>query len=199
MPEPICRARVIELEADFRQSGGETQMGNYTRFIVMILTATLVMFGLMYLNTYALDHVYFSETRTWMAIYMGAAMTVIMLLFMLGMYQDKRKNIIIFGSAFLIFAGSLYLLRSQDTISDQAWQQAMIPHHSIAILTSARANIADKRVRDLADRIIKAQREEIKEMQWLIKDIDQNGKATTDAKAAERPVPEFEGNLNPEA
>lgn len=174
-------------------------MGNYTRFIVMILTATLVMFGLMYLNTYALDHVYFSETRTWMAIYMGAAMTVIMLLFMLGMYQDKRKNIMIFGSAVLIFAGSLYLLRSQDTISDQAWQKAMIPHHSIAILTSERANIEDKRVRDLADRIIKAQREEIKEMQWLIKDIDQNGKATTDAKAAARPVPEFEGDLNPEA
>ncbi|HEY9091178.1 DUF305 domain-containing protein [Parasphingorhabdus sp.] len=174
-------------------------MGNYTRFIVMILTATLVMFGLMYLNTYALDHVYFSETRTWMAIYMGAAMTVIMLLFMLGMYQDKRKNIMIFASAVLIFASSLYLLRSQDTISDQAWQKAMIPHHSIAILTSERANIEDKRVRDLADRIIKAQREEIKEMQWLIKDIDQNGKATTDAKAAARPVPEFEGDLNPEA
>mgnify|MGYP003651933992 CR=1 FL=1 len=68
-------------------------MGKYTRFIVMILTSTLVMFGLMYLNTYAIDHVYFSETRTWMAIYMGAAMAIIMLLFMLGMYDDKRKNI----------------------------------------------------------------------------------------------------------
>ena len=172
-------------------------MDKYTRFIVMILTSTLVMFGLMYLNTYAIDHVYFSETRTWMAIYMGAAMAIIMLLFMLGMYDDKRKNMMILGGASLIFAGSLFLVRSQDTISDQAWQKAMIPHHSIAILTSERANIEDKRVRELADGIIRAQRREIKEMEWLINDINQNGKATTDAEAAARPVPKFEGELNP--
>ena len=172
-------------------------MDKYTRFIVMILTSTLVMFGLMYLNTYAIDHVYFSETRTWMAIYMGAAMAIIMLLFMLGMYDDKRKNMMILGGAIRIFAGSLFLVRSQDTISDQAWQKAMIPHHSIAILTSERANIEDKRVRELADGIIRAQRREIKEMEWLINDINQNGKATTDAEAAARPVPKFEGELNP--
>ena len=171
-------------------------MSSYTRFIAMILTSTLAMFGLMYLNTYALEHVYFSETRTWMALYMGAAMAIIMLIFMLGMYQDKRRNFLILGGAALIFAGSLFLVRSQDTISDQAWQKAMIPHHSIAILTSERANIEDKRVRELADGIIKAQRKEIKEMEWLIKDIDQNGKATTDAEAAARPVPKFEGALN---
>ena len=171
-------------------------MSSYTRLIAMILTSTLAMFGLMYLNTYALEHVYFSETRTWMALYMGAAMAIIMLIFMLGMYQDKRKNFMILGGAAIIFAGSLFLVRSQDTISDQAWQKAMIPHHSIAILTSERANIEDKRVRELADGIIKAQRKEIKEMEWLIKDIDQNGKATTDAEAAARPVPKFEGALD---
>ena len=60
-------------------------MSKYTRFIVMIATSTLVMFGLMYLNTYALDHVHFSETRTWMALYMGGAMAIVMLLFMLGL------------------------------------------------------------------------------------------------------------------
>ena len=170
-------------------------MSNYTRFIVMIATSTLVMFGLMYLNTYALDHVYFSETRTWMALYMGAAMAIVMLLFMLGMYQDRRKNVLIFAGAAILFAGSLYLVRSQDTISDEAWQKAMIPHHSIAILTSERAHIKDKRVRELADSIIRAQRREIKEMQWLIRDIEQNGKATTEAEAAARPVPKFEGEL----
>jgi len=170
-------------------------MSKYTRFIVMIATSTLVMFGLMYLNTYALDHVYFSETRTWMALYMGGAMAIVMLLFMLGMYTDKRKNALILGGAAILFAGSLYLVRSQDTVSDQAWQKAMIPHHSIAILTSERANIEDQRVRELADGIIKAQRKEIKEMQWLIQDIEKNGKATTAAEAAARPVPDFEGKL----
>ena len=170
-------------------------MSKYSRFIAMISTSTLVMFGLMYLNTYALDHVFFSETRTWMALYMGAAMAIVMLLFMLGMYQDRRKNALILAGAAILFAGSLYLVRSQDTISDQAWQKAMIPHHSIAILTSERARIEDKRVRELADGIIRAQRREIKEMKWLIKDIEKNGKATTEAEAAARPVPKFEGEV----
>ena len=170
-------------------------MSKYTRFIAMISTSTLVMFGLMYLNSYALDHVFFSETRTWMALYMGGAMAIVMLLFMLGMYQDRRKNALILGGAAILFAGSLYLVRSQDTISDQAWQKAMIPHHSIAILTSERAHIEDKRVRELADSIIRAQRREIKEMKWLIKDIEKNGKATTEAEAAARPVPKFEGEV----
>lgn len=170
-------------------------MSKYTRFITMIGTSTLVMFALMYLNTYALGHVYFSETRTWMALYMGAAMAIVMLLFMLGMFEDKRKNAMILVGAVALFAGSLYLVRSQDTISDQAWQKAMIPHHSIAILTSERAHIEDQRVRELADGIIRAQRKEIKEMQWLINDIEKNGKATTAAEAKARPVPKFEGEV----
>ena len=170
-------------------------MSKYIRFIVMIATSTLVMFGLMYLNTYAFDHVFLSETRTWMALYMGGTMAIIMLLFMLGMYDDKKKNAMILGGAAIIFAGSLYLVRSQDTISDQAWQKAMIPHHSIAILTRERANIEDKRVRELAGEIIKAQRREIKEMKWLIEDIRKYGKATTEAEAEARPVPKFDGAL----
>jgi len=170
-------------------------MSKYTRFIVMIAVSTLAMFGLMYLNTYALDHVFFSETRAWMALYMGGVMAIIMLLFMLGMYDDKSKNAMILGGAAILFAGSVYLVRSQDTISDQAWQKAMIPHHSIAILTSERATIEDRRVRELADGIIRAQRREIKEMKWLIEDIRENGKAATEADAMARPVPDFEGAL----
>ena len=51
--------------------------------------------------------------------------------------------------------------------------KAMIPHHSIAILTSERAHIADPRVRNLADAIIKTQRKEIEEMKNLIKDLEE--------------------------
>ena len=71
----------------------------------------------------------------------------------------------------------------------------MIPHHSIAILTSERSEITDLRVRELADGIIQAQRKEIKEMDWLLKDIAKNGKATTESEALKRPVPNFEGKL----
>ena len=47
-------------------------------------------------------------------------------------------------------------------------------------------------VRELADEIIAAQRREIAEMEWLIRDIQENGVAATEADAAARPVPFFE-------
>lgn len=161
----------------------------YSRFFAMIGTSTLVMFGLMYLNTYAIDHVFFSETRTYMAIYMGAAMALIMLAFMLNMYKNSKMNTLIFVVSTLIFIGALFLVRSQTTIEDQSWMSAMIPHHSIAILTSERANIEDVRVKKLANEIIEAQRREIKEMKWLLEDIENNGIAVTQAEANARPVP----------
>jgi len=150
---------------------------NYGRFFAMIATSTVVMFGLMYLNTYALDHIFFSQTRMWMAIYMGAVMAIIMLAFMLGMYSNKRVNLAIFAGAALAFALSLWLVRSQETVDDLAWMRAMIPHHSIAILTSERADISDPRVRALADAIIEAQLSEIAEMKSYIADIEVNGEA----------------------
>lgn len=170
-------------------------MPKYLNFFAMIATSTAIMLGLMYLNTYELSHVFFSETRTYMAIYMGAAMALVMLTFMLGMYQNKKINTLIFLGSLVVFAGSLFLVRSQATIEDEAWMSAMIPHHSIAILTSERATIDDVRVKELANAIIKAQKREIEEMKWLLKDIKENGEALTEKKATNRPVPKFEGEL----
>lgn len=87
-------------------------MMNYGRFAAMVATSTVVMFGLMYLNTYTVEHVRFSQTRAWMAVVMGATMAVIMLGFMLGMYKDKRVNAAIFAGGALAFAISLWLVRS---------------------------------------------------------------------------------------
>ena len=151
---------------------------SYSRFAAMILTSTVVMFGLMYLNTYEASHVWFSQTRMWMALYMGAAMAAVMLAFMLSMYSNTKLNMAIFAAAAVVFAGSLYLVRSQDTVGDESWMKAMIPHHSIAILTSTRANISDPRVRKLADGIIEAQRREIAEMEALIADLNGGPTAT---------------------
>lgn len=50
--------------------------------------------------------------------------------------------------------------------------KAMIPHHSIAIMTSERAHIRDPRVRQLADEIIEAQVREIAEMERLIAELE---------------------------
>ncbi len=146
--------------------------GSYARFGAMVGTSTIVMFILMYLNTYALDHVYFSETRFYMMFVMGATMAVIMLLFMLNMYKNQKVNTAIIIGSIVVFAGALWLVRSQATVEDVSWMKAMIPHHSIAILTSERANISDPRVRKLADSIIEAQRKEIDEMKVLIQDLE---------------------------
>ena len=143
-------------------------MNPYVKFTLMILTSTIVMFIMMYFNTYQLDHVYFSETRAYMALYMGAVMAIIMLAFMSNMYKKTKINLLVYGVNVVLFAVGLWGVRSQATVDQVDWMQAMIPHHSIAILTSSRADIEDPRVQQLADDIIKAQKREIAEMQALL-------------------------------
>ena len=144
---------------------------SYWRFAAMIATSTVVMYGLMYLNTYAYEQIFWSETRAWMAVVMGATMAVIMLTFMLAMYRNRRLNAAILAGSVIAFAASLWLVRSQETVDDVSYMRAMIPHHSIAIMTSERAHIRDPRVRELADQIIAAQVRKIGEMQQLIADL----------------------------
>lgn len=178
----------LPVARDEKTSSGH---GDYWRFGAMIATSMAVMFALMYLNTYALDHVRWSETRLYMTFIMGAAMAVVMLSFMLGMYRDRRANLLIYGGSAVALIAALFLVRSQATVGDSSYMRAMIPHHSIAILTSERAGIEDLRVRELADEIIAAQRREIKEMDWLIEDIAAHGPAETPEEAQARPVPDF--------
>jgi len=166
---------------------------SYVRYFAMIGTSIVVMFFLMYLHSYQLiDHARFSKTRMFMALIMGAAMMVIMLSYMLHMYKNRRMNVAIYAGAIVLFGVSLWLVRSQVTVSDVDYMEGMIPHHSIAILTSERAQIQDLRVRALADEIIEAQRREIAEMKWLIADIRENGLVTTETQLEGRPQPEFE-------
>jgi hypothetical protein len=167
----------------------------YGRFFLMIATSTVVMFGLMYLNTYLISHVFWSETRAWMALVMGGAMAVIMLSFMLSMYKNKALNIAIFAGATAVFGLSLWLVRSQVTVDDSDYMSAMIPHHSIAIMTSSRADIEDGRVRKLADEIIYAQDKEISEMKYLLASIAEDGKQPMSPKTPAPVVDSIEAAL----
>ena len=183
---------------DRQGDGGDGMSPSYWRFGAMIATSTVVMFMLTYTNSMEFSHVQWSEERVYMALLMGGAMAMIMLGFMWGMYKNTKMNWAIMAGGLGLAVVALFLSRSQLFVDDEAYMNGMIPHHSIAILTSERADIDDVRVRELADDIIKAQRKEIKEMEWLLDDIDANGEATTQAEAAERPVPDFEGELNPD-
>lgn len=150
----------------------------YATFSAMITTSTVAMFAITYLNSWEWSHIFWSETRLYMVLYMGAVMAFIMLIYMRTMYTDRRMNLAILGGSAVVFGLSLWLLRSQATIEDEAWMKAMIPHHSIAILTSTRAKISHPRVRRLADNIIKTQEREIAEMKALIADLNGGRKAT---------------------
>ena len=145
--------------------------GNYGRFWAMVATSTAIGWAAMYLNTYQIDHVMFSWTRVFMAMIMGGVMTAVMMLFMWKMYPDNwaRYGALVVALAF--FLAGLGLARSQVTVDDVDYMRAMIPHHSIAILTSTRARIVDPRVRKLADGITATQLREIDEMKQLIADL----------------------------
>ena len=135
----------------------------------MLACSFVAMYVTMYLNTYEFDHVYFSLTRFYMTCMGISTMAVIMWFFMRKMYTDRKKNIAILAGSFLLFVSALGLVRAQaPVVGDVLWMEAMIPHHSIAILTSERADIQDPEVKKLAEDIIKAQKKEIEEMKKMI-------------------------------
>mgnify|MGYP000583752524 CR=1 FL=1 len=147
----------------------------YTKFAGMLAASFVAMYITMYLNTYEWDHVWFSLTRFYMVCLGIAAMAIIMFVAMRGMYQNKKKNIAIVLGSIVLFVSALALVRDQkSTVGDVLWMKAMIPHHSIAILTSERADISDPEVKKLAEEIIKAQRKEIAEMKQMIERLENN-------------------------
>lgn len=143
--------------------------GPYGKFFGMLGLSFIAMYITMYLNTYEFDHVYFSLTRFYMTCLGIAAMAVIMLSFMLNMYKNRKKNIAIYMGSLVLFLAALGLVRAQGPIiGDILYMKAMIPHHSIAIMTSKRADIKDPETKKLAEEIIEAQKREIAQMKKII-------------------------------
>lgn len=128
----------------------------------------VIMYGVMFLNADIFDHVMLSTTRTYMTILMIAPMAISMMLFMWGMYENKKINYIIIASAVVIFASTLTMLRNQTLIADVQWMKAMIPHHSSAIMVSQKAHLIDPEAQQLAQDIIEAQKREIAQMEAMI-------------------------------
>ena len=146
------------------------------RFAAMIATSTVVMFFLMYQLVYDADHLVFSLTRFIASLVMGAVMTVVMLGFMWSMYEGRGRKIAVLVGGALLGVLLLSVNRAQSFIDDARFMKSMLPHHSIAINNSRKADIRDPRVRELADEIIAAQVREIREMKLLIEDIERNGR-----------------------
>ena len=153
------------MEEDMKKS-------NYLTFTLMLACSAVSMYITMYFNTYETSHVFFSWTRMYMALIGISGMAIIMFLFMRGMYRNRKKNAAIIAGSLLLMILSTFLVRRQVPIDDVRWMKAMIPHHSIAILTSKRADLEDPEVKNLAGEIIRAQEREIAEMKRMIKRLE---------------------------
>lgn len=169
-----------------------TNLKMYLRFGAMILTGMVVMYWTMFAGVWEWGHIRFSESRIFMAITMGGSMGLVMLAWMFNMYKNTKANIVVIVVSVALMGGGVFLDRAQITINDVGFMRAMIPHHSLAITRSERAQIEDVRVCELATSISEAQRREILEMDWLVKDIERNGVAVTESEAEKRLVPRFE-------
>lgn len=192
--EAMAHTKTSDQDQSSQQGGHEGRM--YGRFAAMILTSTVVMYALTYTNLFEFEHAHFSLERVYMAVLMGSAMAIIMLGYMWGMmYRNTKVNIAIVAGALVVGAAAFTASQLQIFVEDEEYMEAMIPHHSIAILTSERSDLDDVRVKELAQGIAVTQVKEIKQMEWLLQDIEENGLATTEEEAEERPIPDFEVDL----
>ncbi|RYJ44999.1 DUF305 domain containing protein [Flavobacterium beibuense] len=107
-----------------------------------------------------------------MTILMVVPMALVMLLFMQKMYRNRGKNNIIIIAGVLLFTASFVMLRTQAYIDDERYMEAMIPHHSSAILSSEHADLKDPEVQALSRQIIESQKREIEQMKDILKRME---------------------------
>lgn len=138
----------------------------------MMLVSFMMMYGIMFLNVAEIDHILLSTTRTYMSLLMVAPMAISMMLFMWGMYENKRLNTVIISGAAIVFIVVLTALRTQTPIKDVQYMKAMIPHHSSAIMVSENATFEDPETAELAKQIIEAQEKEIAQMKRIIERLE---------------------------
>ncbi len=140
----------------------------YRSFFIQLGISAIAMFLAMYAMIASLAHFSFNLNNLYMTLVMVAPMAVIMLLFMAGMYKDKRMNAIILVVSAVVFVGALLGIRTQTPIGDIELVRAMIPHHSGAILMCEQAKLADPEIDKLCEGIIASQEQGIAQMQaWL--------------------------------
>lgn len=134
----------------------------------MLALSLVIMYSVMFLNVDEIAHVHLSLSRLYMSLLMVTPMGVLMLVMMKHMFPDKKLNMIVHASCAAVFVLALALLRTQTPVGDRQYMQAMIPHHSSAIMTSKHANITDPEVKQLSEKIIASQKEEIAQMKNIL-------------------------------
>ena len=141
---------------------------SYRNLAFELILDFVIMYLVMYTMIATLDHFYFNLNNVYMTLMMVAPMTVLMLVLMRSMYQNKRVNWAIGLGAVVVFATSFYGMRTQAAIGDKELIRGMIPHHSGAILMCEQASLTDPEVVALCRDIREAQAREISQMEAIL-------------------------------
>ena len=127
----------------------------------MTVVSFVAMYILMYAMTDRLANVYANFNQFYMAGLMTAAMVIIELLVMSGMYPKKRTNAVLLIVSAVALFGFFAAIQKQTAISDRQFLRSMIPHHSGAILMCGQASLQDPELVRLCDSIKSSQASEI--------------------------------------
>lgn len=144
--------------------------GHYGRLLVMLALSFASMYVLMYAMVDALDNVLPNLNQFYMAGLMAAPMGIIELLLMRSMYRDKRLNTVILAASAVVLVLCWIAIRQQAAISDRQFLKSMIPHHAGAILMCEQAPLRDVQVKQLCERILKSQSDEIALMKRMLQE-----------------------------
>jgi hypothetical protein len=137
---------------------------HYGRLLVMTILSFIAMYVLMYAMVDRLANVYPSYNQLYMAGLMTAAMVVIELLVMSGMYPHRKVNAVLIAASAVALAAFWIFIRRQTAIDDRQFLRSMIPHHGGAILMCNEAQLQDPELRSLCRTIIEGQQREIDQM-----------------------------------
>lgn len=148
------------------------KLDTYVRLAVMVGLSLLWMYAAMFAMVNSLSDIYMNLNFFYMALLMAAPMGLLEILFMARMYPDRRWNFAIAGVSLVLVLFSFAAIRSQAAVGDEQFLESMIPHHSGAIQMCQESSIDDAEIRELCDRIIQGQAEEIEEMKAILERLE---------------------------
>lgn len=155
------------------QSESHANKSHYGRLLVMTAISFIAMYVLMYAMVDRIANVYPNFNQFYMAGLMTAAMVIIELLVMSGMYPNKRMNALLLLVSVVALAGFFGLIQKQTAISDRQFLKSMIPHHAGALLMCGEASIQDPDIQKLCRGIVLSQQQEIDLMKAKLRELNQ--------------------------
>ncbi len=106
--------------------GGHAEANHYGRLLAMLGLSFACMYALMYAMVDRFANVVPNINQFYMAALMTAPMAILELALMGAMYQDKRKNAVIFVLAGLVLVGSWFGIRAQAGVGDAPLERAQV-------------------------------------------------------------------------